>query len=218
MGFDGAISKEGAGAGVWVHSHKARYLETHSYKLNFQCSNNIAEYEALMLGMKLLKKLGSKRIMVRGDSELIIKQIKGQYAAKPPRLKSYRNVVLDFLQCFIEIDLQVIPRGQNILAYGLATSTATCKIPYHPNHQFTVEVKCRPIVPNNIRYWQVFGNDEQIEDFLQSKNDFECTNIDVDSDDDSVNKLDLENDSVYKLDLENDSVNKVDSDEINEKG
>jgi hypothetical protein len=145
--------------------------------------------------------------MVRGDSELIIKQIKGEYSAKHPRLRAYRNVVLDFLQCFTEIDLQVIPRGQNILADGLATSTATCKIPFHPNHQYTVEVKCRPTVPDNIRYWQVFGNDEQIEDFLQSKNDFECTNIDVDSDDDSVNKLDLENDSV----------NKVDSDEINEK-
>jgi hypothetical protein len=190
-----------------VHNHKARYSETHSYKLNFQCTNNIAEYEALMLGLKLLKKLGAKRIMVRGDSELIIKQIKGEYSAKHPRLRAYRNVVLDFLQCFTEIDLQVIPRGQNILADGLATSTATCKIPFHPNHQYTVEVKCRPTVPDNIRYWQVFGNDEQIDDFLQSKNDFECANIDVDSDDDSVNKLDLEDDSV----------NKLDSEEINEK-
>jgi hypothetical protein len=78
-------------------------------------------------------------------------------------------------------------------------------------------VKCRPTVPDNIRYWQVFGNDEQIEDFLQSKNDFECTNIDLDNDDDSVDKSDLENDNVNKSDLENVSVNKVDSDEINEK-
>jgi hypothetical protein len=53
-------------------------------------------------------------------------------------------------------------------------------------------VKCRPTVPDNIRYWQVFGNDEQIDDFLQSKNEFECANIDVDSDNESVNKLDLE--------------------------
>ena len=38
----------------------------------------------------------------------------------------------------------------------------------------------------------MFGNDEQIDDFLQSKNEFECANIDVDSENDTVNKLDLE--------------------------
>jgi ribonuclease HI len=132
MDFDGAVSKEGAGAGVWLHNHRSRYSENHSYKLNFQCTNNVAEYEALMLGLKLLKKVGAKQIMVRGDSELIIKQIKGEYAAKHPRLRDYRNAILDALQCFTEIDLQVMPRGQNILADGLATSATTCKIPFHP--------------------------------------------------------------------------------------
>ena len=67
MEFDGAVSK-GAGAGVWMHNHRNTYSENHSYKLNFQCTNNITEYEALMLGLKLLKKVGAKQIMVRGDS------------------------------------------------------------------------------------------------------------------------------------------------------
>jgi ribonuclease HI len=152
MDFDGAVSKEGAGAGVWLHNHRNRYSKNHSYKLNFQCTNNVAEYEALMLGLKLLKKVGAKQIMVRGDSELIIKQIKGEYAAKHPRLRAYRNVVLDALKCFNEVDLQVMPRGQNILADGLATSVASCKIPFRQTRPYTVEVKCRPTVPNNIRY------------------------------------------------------------------
>jgi ribonuclease HI len=160
MDFDGAVSKEGEGAGVWLHNHRNRYSENHSYKLNFQCTNNIAEYEALMLGLKLLKKVGAKQIMVRGDSELIIKQIKGEYAVKHPRLRAYRNVVLDALRCFTEVDLKVMPRGQNILVDGLATSATTCKIPFCPTHPYTVEVKCRPTVPDNIRYWQVFGNDD----------------------------------------------------------
>jgi hypothetical protein len=73
MDFDGAVSKEGAGVGVWLHNHRTRYSENHSYKLNFQCTNNIAEYEALMLGLKLLKRVGAKQIMVRGDYKLIIK-------------------------------------------------------------------------------------------------------------------------------------------------
>ena len=52
-------------------------------------------------------------------------------------------------------------------------------MPYHPSHQYTDEVKNRLVVPDNIRYWKVFGNDEQIEFFLQSKDELECSNIDI---------------------------------------
>jgi hypothetical protein len=64
-------------------------------------------------------------------------------------------------------------------------------------------VKFRPTVPDNIRYWQVFGNDEHNEIVLQSKNEFECANIDVDSDDEkeSVNKIDLEEINKKQTDL-----------------
>jgi ribonuclease HI len=162
--------------------------------------------------LKLLKKVGAKQIMVRGNSELIIKQIKGEYATKHPSLRAYRNAILDALQCFMEIDLQVMPRGQNILAYGLAMSAATCKIPFHSTRPYTVEVKCRPTIPENIKYWQVFGNDDQIEYFLQCKNDFECTNIDLENDDEDVNKSVFQNDSVNKIDSEELSEDEVDSD------
>ena len=108
------------------------HAEGHSYKLNFQCKNNITEYEALILGLQLLKKLGAKRISIHGDAELIIKQIKGEYSAKRPRLREYRNGVLDFLESFVEYELFAIPRNQNILANSLAFSASTCKMPY-PN-------------------------------------------------------------------------------------
>jgi hypothetical protein len=168
-----------------------------------------------MLSLKLLNKVGAKHIMVRGDSKLIIKQIKGEYATKHPRLRSYRNVFLDALQCFTEIYLQVMSRGQNILVDGLATSTATCKIPFHPTRQYTLEVKCRPTILDNIRYWQVFENDDQIEDFLQCKNEFECTNIDLENDDD-VNKYVSETGSVNNVDSKGMNETKVDADELNE--
>jgi hypothetical protein len=165
-----------------------------------------------MLGLKLLKKVGAKKIMVRGDSELIIKQIKGEYAAKHPRLRAYRNAALDDLKCFNEVDLQVMPRGQNILADGLATSVSSCKIPFRQTRPYTVEVKCRPTVPNNIRYWQVFGNDNQIEDFLQCKNDFECTNIDVENENENVNNSEFEIDSVNTVNTV-DTKDTIDSEE-----
>ena len=46
----------------------------------------------------------------------------------------------------------------------------------------------------------MFGNDDQIEDFLQCKNDFECTNIDLENEDENVNRSDFEIDSVNSVD------------------
>jgi hypothetical protein len=48
----------------------------------------------------------------------------------------------------------------------------------------------------------VFGNDDQIDDFLQCKNDFECTHIDLDNEDENVNSLDFESDSVNIVESE----------------
>jgi len=44
-----------------------------SYKLAFECSNNEAEYEAMIIGLKILRKLNAKRISIYGDSKLVIK-------------------------------------------------------------------------------------------------------------------------------------------------
>ena len=88
---------------------------------------------------------------MQGDSELIIKQLKGEYAAKHPRLRAYRNAVHHFLDTFVEYDLAVIPRTQNVIADNLVVSARTCKIT-HPNKPHTIEIKHRPTVPGNMRY------------------------------------------------------------------
>jgi len=103
ISFDGSCSKGGAGEGIWVVNTRNNHAEGHLDRLNFQCTNNIAEYEALILILQLLKKLGAKRISIQGDAELIIKQIKGEYSAKYPRMRAYRNVVIDFLEIFFWI-------------------------------------------------------------------------------------------------------------------
>jgi len=67
MYFDGSSNKEGAEVGVWVRSpDKVTYL--HSFKLMFKCTNNVAEYEALMLGLNVLKEKGATKICVHEDS------------------------------------------------------------------------------------------------------------------------------------------------------
>lgn len=99
MSFDGAVSREGAGVGVWINPPRLA-TKLCSYQLSFDCTNNMAEYEALVLGLKTLKEMGARRIVVHGDSELIINQVKGIYQAKHPGLRAYRNIVLYFLEEF----------------------------------------------------------------------------------------------------------------------
>jgi len=57
--------------------------------------------------------MGDKKIDVHGDSELIINQVKGIYQAKHPRLRAYKNTVLDLLEEFSKYSLSTIPRGQS---------------------------------------------------------------------------------------------------------
>ena len=56
MYFDGSISKEGVGAGVWIITPD-KYFKVYSFKLTFECTNNVVEYESLLLGLNSLKGL-----------------------------------------------------------------------------------------------------------------------------------------------------------------
>ena len=101
MNFDGAASKKGAGEGISIRPPigEPKFL---SYKLDFKCTNNVAEYEALILGLKALKDLQAQRVDIQGDSKLVIRQVQGSYQAKHPRMKSYGNLVLDLMGGFKE--------------------------------------------------------------------------------------------------------------------
>jgi hypothetical protein len=90
MFFDGASSREGAGAGVVLVSPIEETISL-SYNLEFETTNNVAEYEALVLGLRDEKDTGIEEISVFGNAELIFQQIRSIYQAKHPLLRSYRN-------------------------------------------------------------------------------------------------------------------------------
>ena len=180
MHFDGSCTRNNVGAGVWIRNTVSNHTECISYKLNFQCSNNVAEYVSVLLGLHLLKNLGAKRIKIHGDSELIIRQVNGEYNAHHPRLRAYQNDVMDLLEAFDESQLIFVPRKENIIAHNLASAARTCLMPYDDTTQF----KFRPAVPDNEKYWSVFENDKQIEDFMQFRNEFGLHSSDSDHDTD----------------------------------
>src|SRR5947209_17942715 len=52
-----------------------------------RATNNVAEYQALITALKEAHKIGARKILIRGDSELIIKQMRGEYRVKHPDMK-----------------------------------------------------------------------------------------------------------------------------------
>jgi ribonuclease HI len=90
MFFDRASYREGTGPGVVLVSPVQEVVSL-SFKLEFETTNNVAEYEALILGLRVAKYMGIEEISVFGDVELIVQQIRNIYQAKHPRLRSYRN-------------------------------------------------------------------------------------------------------------------------------
>jgi hypothetical protein len=82
------------------------------------------------------------------------------YQSKNPRLRAYIILVLDLLEEFSEYNLSVIPRGKNQIVDALATSASVFKITIFPNRKYEIEVQHWPVVPDNIKYWQVFEDEK----------------------------------------------------------
>ncbi|XP_027077127.2 uncharacterized protein [Coffea arabica] len=85
---DGASSKEGSGAGLLLISPTGEEL-TYALRFDFPASNNEAEYEALLTGLRIAHQMGITAIRVRSDSQLVVLQVRGEYEAKEEVMKKY---------------------------------------------------------------------------------------------------------------------------------
>ena len=88
MFFDGAACQEGAGAGV-VFISPQRQILLYSFLLSELWSINVAEYQALIIGMQMAIEMGISQLEIFGDSKLIINQILEQYDVKKEDLIPY---------------------------------------------------------------------------------------------------------------------------------
>nr|AAX96740.1 retrotransposon protein, putative, Ty3-gypsy sub-class [Oryza sativa Japonica Group]ABA91942.1 retrotransposon protein, putative, Ty3-gypsy subclass [Oryza sativa Japonica Group] len=88
MAFDGALNSQGAGAGFILTSPSGDQFK-HAIHLNFRATNNTAEYEGLLAGIRAAAALGVKRLIVKGDSELVANQVHKDYKCSNPELSKY---------------------------------------------------------------------------------------------------------------------------------
>jgi len=85
-----------------------------------RATNNQAEYEALIRALRVARDYGFDEVDVRGDSELIVKQVRGEWSTNDPELREYRVTVRELLTAFESWSLEHVPREINERADDLA--------------------------------------------------------------------------------------------------
>ena len=89
MYFDGSKTQEGSGAGcIRIDPNKNKHFL--SYRIEFECTNNTVEYEALVLGLEKAIELKVRNLKVFGDSEIVVRQVRNTIHCLYPHLKGYQ--------------------------------------------------------------------------------------------------------------------------------
>ncbi|HPI67120.1 MAG TPA: ribonuclease HI family protein [bacterium] len=105
----------GIGAVIFDAKNLTKPLYLHKKYIG-ETTNNQAEYKAVVLGLEEAKKLGVTEVEVRLDSELVCKQINGQYKLKNPDFQDSFIKIFNLRQSFKKIIFKHVPREQNKLA------------------------------------------------------------------------------------------------------
>ncbi|XP_070025247.1 uncharacterized protein [Nicotiana sylvestris] len=132
MFFDGTANFKGVGIGAVLVSETGQHYPV-SAKLRFSCTNNIAKYEDCILGLKMATDMSIQDLLVIGDSDLLIHQIREEWVTKNSKILSYLHYVQELRKRFTNMEFQYVPRVQNEFADALATLPSMIQ---HPDKNF----------------------------------------------------------------------------------
>jgi ribonuclease HI len=121
--FDGSSCGKGGGVGILLISPKGEMFEF-AIPIQPTVTNNQAEYEALLRGLQYLKEAKAISVEIYEDSELVIKQLNGQYECRNDIPRNYYEECKEILKSFQLVILQHIPREHNEEANRLAQSAS----------------------------------------------------------------------------------------------
>lgn len=144
-----------------------------AYRLEFQCTNNVVEYEALIQGLYKSIGFNAKYQQVYGDFEIIVKHVRNTIHCVSWHLKHYQSLAQNLNSHFSAFNISSVPRLQNASA-NLLANVASKLIPakeFSPD-RFLTELIFNPSIPDNVTNWIVFNNDADIVNFLTSKGSY----------------------------------------------
>jgi ribonuclease HI len=117
--FDGSVYRDGQGVGnVLILPNNVAYKT--SVRLEYPCTNNQVEYEALLSGLQSLVDMGVRDIDAFGDSLLVVQQINGEFQCFDGLLNSYLDRCLDIIKSLDTFTINHISREENFRANHLA--------------------------------------------------------------------------------------------------
>ena len=108
-----------AGVGVVVEDASGRVLREVSEAIGV-ATNNVAEYQALLRALEEAQELGAEVVEVRTDSELVARQLLGQYRVRDPELRALFEAVQRRMRSFSQVVVRSVPRSENARADRLA--------------------------------------------------------------------------------------------------
>ena len=100
---DGSSARKRGEVGVVITAHDGEILK-YGVQLKFPATNNKAEYEGILTGLRLGKVLGMKNLLVQSDSKLVVEQIKGEYKAKEERMQKYLRLTRHLTHEFDKVE------------------------------------------------------------------------------------------------------------------
>ncbi|KAL0428241.1 UNVERIFIED_CONTAM: hypothetical protein Slati_2998900 [Sesamum latifolium] len=115
MFVDGSSTSSKSGVGIVIKSLEAAYME-YTIILEFPASNNEAEYEAILLGCRLIHAAGARKVHAYSDSQLVLNQAEGEYKPRQEKMTKYLAKLREEIEKFEEFKLEQIPRKQNLMA------------------------------------------------------------------------------------------------------
>jgi ribonuclease HI len=124
MYFDGSLNLEGAGAGVLLISPTGEQLK-YVLQIFWKVSNNEAEYEALLHGLRLAASLGIKRLLVYGDSAVVINKVNKSWNCNKENMDAYCLEVGKLENKFYGLEFHHIVRDNNVAADVLSKLGST---------------------------------------------------------------------------------------------
>ncbi|XP_073033877.1 uncharacterized protein [Primulina eburnea] len=121
---DGASSLLGCGVGVVIIAPPRENIKL-VLRIDSRVTNNEAEYEAVLSGIRAAREIGASRIILYSDSQLITQQIKGIYESKDDRMLKYFKLIQAQAKVGVDWSIEQIPRDENGEADALAKMAAS---------------------------------------------------------------------------------------------
>ncbi|GAU19161.1 hypothetical protein TSUD_89260 [Trifolium subterraneum] len=156
---NGSLNSQGSGQGIILENGDGVRIEV-SLGISFPTTNNQAEYEAFLAGLRLVEDMGAEEIKIFTDSQLVAYQVSGEYQTKEERLLEYLNLIKTKLAKFKETEVKHVPREHNTRQDVLSKLTSTRR-KKAGNQSLIQETLTKPSIEKAVEVMHICAIDEQ---------------------------------------------------------